>query len=302
MSLITVAICTYNRAERLSQLVSALRAQRCPISFEILTVDNNSSDNTHEVLSDLAACGGAPLRYVREVRQGIVYARNRAIEEAHGTYLAFIDDDETPDRRWLEAAVDALEREEADCAGGEIRACLPVIRRPAWLEENLMGFLGDVRYGSVPFWITDRSTPVWSGNVAYRMSVFSDGLRFDHRYNREGEGIGGGEDEILFKTLLERRARIRYRPDMVIDHHIDRWKLKRRYFLKLHFIAGRKYGLYSVGDYERAIMGIPLYMFAQAARQWGKALIKFLKNEQGMLRQAMNGAHATGMIIGRMQR
>jgi glycosyltransferase involved in cell wall biosynthesis len=302
MSTITVAICTYNRADRLSELITAVRNQECLIPFEILVVDNNSNDNTQLAVRQLIGLDGAPLRYVKEVKQGIVHARNRAIEETHGAYLAFIDDDEIPGPRWLEAAVDALEREEADCVGGEIRVRLAAMRRPSWLDEELLGFLGQVSHSPVPFWITDRSTAVWSGNIAYRTSVFSKGLRFDCRYNREGEGIGGGEDSIMFRTLLESGAKIRYRPDMLIEHYVEEWKIKRTYFLKLHFLAGLKYGRYMNDEFSRTVMRVPLFMFAQAARQWNRTLIKILRREPGVLRQAMNGAHALGVVIGRLER
>ncbi len=303
MNRLTVAICSYNRAYRLHKLVAALRAQKCPVPFEILIVDNNCTDNTRQVVEGLSKLNGIPLRYVKERQQGIVYARNRAIEETkNSAYLAYIDDDEFPLDNWLKATVDALEKEDADCVGGQIRVSLPSSKVFPWLEKELFGFLGAVNYNTTPFWITDSDTPLWSGNIAYKTSVFADGLRFDYRYNRRGVAIGGGEDAIMFNTLLERGVRVRYRPDMVIEHFVDEWKLKRSYFLKLHFIAGRKYGQHVTGEYKRTIMGVPPFMLTQALRHWGRALLKFLTRESGMLRQAMNGAHATGMIIGRIQR
>ena len=303
MSRLTVAICSYNRAYRLHNLVTALRAQKCPVPFEILIVDNNCTDNTQQVVQELSKLNGVPLRYVKEKQQGIVYARNRAIEETkNSTYLSYIDDDEFPCPNWLKVAVDALEREGADCVGGEIRIRLPFTKRISWLEDELLGFLGAVNYSSAPFWITEHHTPIWSGNIAYKTSIFADGLRFDSRYNREGLSIGGGEDAIMFYTLIERGMRIRYRPDMAIQHFIEESKLKRRYFLKLHFLSGQKFGQYADGKYKRTIFGVPPFMLIQAAHQWNRALLKFLKHESGALRQSMNGAYATGMIVGRIQR
>ena len=302
MRKITVAICTYNRAGRLPTLVKTLRQQKCPISSEILVVDNNSSDDTQEVLRELVQLDGMPLRFVKETKQGIVHARNRAIDESRNSaYLAFIDDDELPGPSWLNAAVDALDREEAECVGGEIRVSLSVAERPSWLEEELLPFLGEVKNGPAPFWIADRSTPVWSGNIAFRVSLFAEGLRFDHRYNREGDAVGGGEDVIMLDFLLKRGTRIRYRPDMVIDHLIEEWKLKRRYFLKLHYKCGWKTGRWELQDYPHMACGVPPFMVAQAFTQWSKALSMYLSSKPGVLRQAMNATHALGMIAGRMQ-
>lgn len=303
MSLMTVAICAYNGAAHLPGLVAELRRQNCPVPFEIVVIDNNSSDSTGAVAAQLAQAEGAPLRVVKETQQGIPYARNRAIEEAAGgDYLAFIDVDEIPAPGWLAAAVDALEREQAQCVGGEIRVRFPPDGRPDWLGDELLGFLGELNHGPEPLWVGDRRTPVWSGNIAYRSSVFADGLRFDHRYNRAGKGIGGGSDGIMFRTLLQQQTKIRYRPDMLLEHHVEPWRLKRAYFLRLHFIAGRKFGEFEADEDDRGILGVPPYMVRQMLRQWGKTAALALGRKPGMVRQAMNAAHATGAIKGRFSR
>ncbi len=303
MKTLTVAICTYNRASNLPRLVDALRKQTCPVPFEILVIDNNSSDHTQQVLNKLAALDGPLLRSVLETRQGIVYARNRAIEEAiNSTYLAFIDDDELPGPTWLSAAIDALDREEAECVGGEIRVSFPSSKRPAWLEDDLLPFLGEVNNGPAPFWIRDGSTPVWSGNVAYQTSIFFKGLRFDHRYNREKHSIGGGSDEVLFLALLNRGVRIRYRPDMLIEHLVDKKRLKRSYFITLHFKNGSKRGLWSQETYGLSICGIPPFMVVQSIQQLRKAIPMLLVSAPGAIREAMISAHSLGMITGRFER
>ena len=303
MSLLSIAVCTYNRADRLPCLIQALRFQKCPVPFEIIVIDNNSTDNTLQVLKKLMSFSGATLRYIKEIRQGIVHARNCAIEHTkNSSYLAFIDDDELPGPDWLKAAADALHREGAECVGGEIQVSLPSGQRPHWLEEELLGFLGEKKQGAEAFWIASRSTPIWSGNIAYRTSVFAKGLRFDVRYNREGNGIGGGEDAIMFEEMLRMGTRIRYSPDMMVEHFVEEWKLRRSYFLKLHFLAGRKFGQCAADDYKKTIMGIPPFMLEQAFRHCSKTLIKYLKRESGVMRQAMNGAHALGIISGRFRR
>jgi len=301
MPRLTFAFCTYNRADRLPALVSAMRSQSCPVPFEILAVDNNSSDDTQTVLRTLARADGAPLRAVREPMQGITHARNRALQEAaDATYLAFIDDDELPHPGMLEAAVDALQREGADCAGGRVHVDFEPGTRPRWLTDDLLGFLAQVDYGPQRMWITEESTPIWTANVAYRMSLFTSdlSLRFDDRYNRAGKGVGGGEDVMMFRALLARRARIRYRPDMQVDHAVEAWRLRRRYFLHLHYVAGWRTGQYELPEYERTIAGIPPFMLSQAGSHLLRATRMILGARRGWLRQAMNFTHAAGMIAG----
>lgn len=304
---ITAAFCTYNRAARLPALVAALRRQACPLPFDILVVDNNSSDDTPAVLARLAAETGAPLHHVRETTQGIPYARNRALEEclALGSdFMLFMDDDELPGDGLLAAAVDALDREQAQCAGGRVEIVFAPGQRPAWLDDELLGFLAEIDHGAEPFWIEDKRTPLWTANIAYRMAVFANdpGLRFDSRYNRQGHAVGGGEDAVMFRTMVERGLRIRYRPDMVVHHHVEAWRLRRRYFLQLHFVAGRRYGQFQTPDYARTLFGVPPFMLGQAAAHWLRTAALFVRRRPGVLRQAMNGMHALGMIRGRILR
>jgi len=296
---LTVAFCTYKRADRIERLVEALRAQNCPVPFDILAVNNNSPDNTLDVLDALKKAPGAPLRVVTETAQGIAHARNRAIEECLGSeIMVFLDDDELPMPGFLETAYDAIVNEGADCVGGRVKVCFTPHARPTWLEDNLLGFLAEVNYGSEPFRVESGATPIWTCNVAYRTSLFKDGLRFDQRYNRRGDGVGGGEDVMMFQALLRRRVRMRYRPDMVVEHFVEPWRLRRSYFLKLHYVSGYKSGFYEFSKYPREMLGVPLFLIPQLMRQSAKTLSTYLSLRPGSLRQAMNLAHATGLIAG----
>lgn len=298
---LTVSICTFNRAERLPQLIAALRQQECPIPFNILVVDNNSTDNTQQELRKLALEEGVRLRFVTETQAGIPYARNRALEECLDIdYMLFMDDDELPVPGLVKAALDALDNEQAHCAGGKVSVDFRHLKRPSWLRDDLLGFLAEIDYGDKSFWITDRSTPIWTANVAYRMSIFADDpkLRFDHRYNRIGKAVGGGSDTIMFRDLLKKRLRVRYRPDMVVEHHVEAWRLRRSYFLRLHFVNGRKFGQYEADDYARTLFGVPPFMVRQAVRNTGKAIAMYVTRAPGALRQTMNAAYDYGSILG----
>lgn len=298
---LTVAFCTFKRADRLEKLVAALRAQSCPVPFTILAVNNNSPDNTLEILGKLQQQPGAPLHVVTETTPGIVPARNRALKEAlDRDILVFIDDDELPQPGLIDAAFDAITREGADCAGGRVQVDFSPYGRPRWLEDDLLGFLAEVDHGQDAFWVTNTQTPIWTANVAYAMRFFRDHptLRFDVRYNREGDDVGGGEDAMMLRAQLALGAKIRYRPDMAVWHSVDPWKLRRRYFLKLHHRAGMRSGKHDLPQYPHAILGIPPFLVRQLAAHCLKAMGMHLVGEPGALRQSMNAAHALGCIIG----
>lgn len=299
--MLTFAFCTYNRADRLDKLVAEMRAQTCPVPFEILAINNNSSDHTAAVLARLAQQPGPPLRHVLETTQGIVPARNRAIQESlDSDILVFIDDDEAPLPGLLQAVTDAILNEGADCVGGPIMIDYGICKHPSWLDRELSGFLGALDHGDQAFWISDGRTPVWSGNVAYRMALFRDDpeLRFDQRYNRAGAGIGGGSDAIMFRVFLDRKFKMRYRPDMAITHSVDPWKLRRGYFLRLHYRAGLRQGRFELNTYPRAILGVPPFMLKQALQKSARAFLMGLTARPGTLRQAMNASHVFGMMAG----
>lgn len=301
MKKLTVAVCSYNRAARLPLLIQKLREQECPIPFEILVVDNNSKDNTQEVLAGLAIVEGAALRWVKECKQGIPFARNRAIDESLcSDYLLFIDDDELPSSNMLVFAMHSLEQDDAECVGGRVVINFGDYLRPAWLTDDLLPFYAELDYGKNPFWITSHSTPIWTSIVAYQTKIFKNdpNLRFDLRYNREGAGIGGGEDGIMFKTLLANGVKIQYQPGMVVEHFIDGWKIKRSYFLKLHFIAGCKHGQFQMEKFERSIFGIPPFLILQFFKLAYKPAANVIKQQPGTIRLAMTASYTLGSIWG----
>jgi glycosyltransferase involved in cell wall biosynthesis len=305
MPLLIVAFCTFKRADRLGKLVGALRAQSCPVPFEILAVNNNSPDDTLAVLEALQGQSGATLRVVTETAPGIVPARNRALAEAIGSdILVFIDDDELPQPGFLEAAHDAIVNEGAQCAGGRIEIDFSPFGRPGWLDDEVAGFLGRLDHGASPLWIADDSTPIWSGNTAYAMPFFRDhpDLRFDPRYNRAGEGIGGGEDAMMLRALLQLGAKIRYRPDMAVWHSVERWKLNQRYFLKLHYQAGLRQARFRMPDFPAPLLGIPPFLVRQFFNHSLKTLALLLTGKPGLMRQAMNASNALGVLVGYRQR
>ncbi|NEO81534.1 glycosyltransferase, partial [Moorena sp. SIO4G3] len=100
----TVAICTYNGETRLPQVLKRLLYQikTDHFAWEILIIDNNSTDNTSKIVEEYQSHPGAyPIRYYFEPKQGIAFARRRAIQESKGEYVGFLDDDNLPTSDWV---------------------------------------------------------------------------------------------------------------------------------------------------------------------------------------------------------
>ena len=102
----------------------------------------------------------------------------------------------------------------------------------------------------------------------------------------------------MFRALLDRCVRIRYRPDMAVLHAVETWRLRRSYFLHLHYRGGLRRGQYQLPDYPKKVFGVPPFMVAQLLRHSAKAAAMYFLRQPGALRQAMNATHAWGSLVG----
>src|SRR5262249_45059951 len=129
---VSVIIPTHNRAPSLDALLTDLTTQRFDGGFEILVVDNRSTDETQNVLLRHAQRDGR-VRYLFESEPGASCARNRGIAAATAPILAFIDDDVRPRHDWIASIVSAFaEHPEVDCVGGRVEPRWPC-PPPRWL-------------------------------------------------------------------------------------------------------------------------------------------------------------------------
>jgi glycosyltransferase involved in cell wall biosynthesis len=294
---ITLALCTHNHADRLKRTLADLAHLEPPASpWEFLVVDNASTDATPTLLAaaDWRPAGTA-VRILREEKLGLSNARNRALEEARGEYILFMDDDETPDPAWLASYEQAMREHQPDALGGRIEVYFEDGARPRWLQDELLGFLGKLDHGE-PRWLTEHATPIFGGNFAFRRSVFEHIGNFDARLGRQGTANIGGEDTEIYRRLLERGCRVRWVPKAVIHHRIQTPKLRRGYFLDLHFRQGRMEGVRQRGAKGRMP---PMYVWPQVARAFGRALAqRFRQGADSSLRLEMNAAYFSGYVLG----
>ena len=297
---ITVALCTHNHADRLGRTLSSLAQLRPPTrSWELLAIDNASTDSTPKVLRTTNwRPVDVDVRIVREERVGLSNARNRAVAEARGEYIVFMDDDETPDPAWLTAYETAVLEHQPDALGGRIEVFFENGERPAWLQDELLGFLGKLDYGEAR-WLTELSTPIFGGNFAFRRNVFERIGNFDARLGRHGTSNIGGEDTEIYRRLLEHRCHVRWTPAAIIHHRIQTSKLRRGYFLDLHFRQGRVEGARRRGGASHAP---PKYLWPQVARAFGQAFgRRFRRGADYSLRLEMNAAYFVGYLLGWMR-
>jgi len=245
---LSVIVCTHNRWGFLERALSGLAAQTAaPESFEVLVVDNASTDATPERAKAWCA-GRANVRYLREDRLGLSAARNCGMDAARGAWLAYIDDDAVAFPDWVQRLIDAFEKTEPrpDAVGGEIVPDWGA-PPPRWLTLTLRRYLtAEVGWSSEPLWLSGRQW-ICETNSAYGADVLRRYGRWPEDLGRRGSSLLSNEN-IVNQRLLRDGGRILFDPAIRVRHHIhaDRltpqW-LKRRAFWQgvSEAVIGKRY-------------------------------------------------------------
>jgi len=294
---ITVILCTHNHANRLQKTLDSLKNLISPSQpWEFLVVDNNCTDETGNVLAEKQWRPiGVPVRIVHEKKLGLSNARNRGLSAATGQYLLFLDDDETPDPQWLAAYEKEMLAHSPDALGGRIDVLFEHGDRPPWLRDELLGFLGKLDRGE-PHWMSDPSTPFYGGNFAVRRDVFGIIGDFDTDLGRKGRVNAGGEDTDFYRRLLEHHQKIYWVPTAIINHRIRADKLRRSYFLDLHYHLGLMEGTRNRANSRRIP---PRYIFGQLLRSLKTTFHqRFRQGKDSSLRTEMNAVYFVGYLLG----
>jgi len=295
---LTVALCTHNHAQRLARTLSVLARlvpPTCP--WELLIVDNASTDGTpHLVAASDWRTPAMNVRVVREEKLGLSNARNRAIREATGEYIVFIDDDETPDPHWLGAHERIILAERPDALGGRIEVMFEDGERPAWLQDELLGFLGKLDHGGAARRLVALDTPIFGGNFGFRRELLARIGAFDVGLGRKGSSNRGGEDTEIYRRMISSGCNVWWVPDAVVHHRIQAGKSRRRYFLDLHFLQGRTEAMRKRGADSRIP---PRYLIPQLWRALKAALsVRLRQGPNESLRKEMNVAYFFGYLYG----
>lgn len=239
----TVAICAFNAVSRIQQVLDGLAAQNlAPGSWEVLIVDNASSDGTGEYAEAqtrrLLKCQA---RVVREETPGLAFARRCASLEAKGKIICFLDDDNVPAPDFVTNAIRAFElRPAAGAIGGKV---LPVWETsPSLLALAVQNFaLAICDMGDVPFRHPVRVGPVGAGlcvrtNVIQTIYSKQKGTMIT---GHTGKKINGGDDLAIGILTWQQGYECWYDPSMVIRHLLPAGRMQKEYLLKLYEGIGR---------------------------------------------------------------
>lgn len=233
--LLTVGVCTWNRARALARLLESLERLEIPTGrrWELLVVDNNSTDDTPRVIADFAA--RLPLTALFEPRQGKSYAQNTLIERAAGEWIFWLDDDQAPPSEWLNSHLAGIARRpDCDFFGGPIR---PEFEEtpPRWITgawRILRGMYGELDYGPEPFDLNPKRLAS-GGNFVVRTAAQRE-FRYDIRLGRTTTDFIGGEEHDLQLRMLRAGLRGSWNPGPPMRHFIEPARMSfahvRKYF------------------------------------------------------------------------
>jgi len=289
---VSLVIATFNRARDLTDTLKSLSELRTARSWELIVVDNNSTDETRRVVEDARPSFSVPVRYVFETRQGRSPALNAGIRLANGEIIVTTDDDVRVDPDWLDRIADGLQALGCDYVGGRV---LPIWQapRPRWLPDHggkHWAVIALLDYGDRPI---EFGTRVPLGvNMAFRRTAFDRAGLLDPDVGRKAGTLLG--QEVREWCIRARAAGPRgcYVPDIAVRHVIPASRLRKSYFRRWFYWRGISRALL----YERSgldmeaperiaqdagrvshVFGVPRYLYRTAlghARDWIAALLR----------------------------
>lgn len=251
---ICVCICTYRRPGMLERLLDELAKQEnCgEFALSVVVADNDRAESARPVVAAFRFRTGLPVTYCVEPEQNIALARNKALSEADGDFVAFIDDDELPARNWLAAMLQAWCFHRADGLLGPVRPRYAA-RPPRWLVRG--GFCERPEYetGTLLDWRQTRT-----GNVFLRREVLAG---MEEPFRREF--ASGGEDADFFRRMMQRGRRFVWCNEAAIYEVVPAERQTRRYYLKRALLRGQNERLLlTPASVARSAIALPLYVAA----------------------------------------
>lgn len=259
---ITVVLCTYNRCRSLAKALESVAVSELPGSaeWEVLVVDNNSRDQTRDVVEGFCARYPGHFRYVFEPQPGKSYALNRGIREAHGEVLAFMDDDVVVEPTWLSFLTAPFQDSRWAGAGGRI-APESGFTCPRWLALHgpyaMGGVLALFDRGDKP---TELDWAPYGTNMAFRRTMFEKYGGFRTELGPAPGSEIRNEDTDFGRRVMDAGEHLFYEPAAVVYHEIPQTRVSKEYFLTWWFDYGR--AEIRVREKRPDLAGVPRHYFS----------------------------------------
>ena len=235
----TVIVCTRNRSHYLTDCLESLSRQDCPEEFEVVVVDNGSTDQTPQLIRDWCQ-KHSNFRAIHETRIGLSAAKNAGAQSAKGRLLLFTDDDVVVAPEWVSSYLDLFRRigEHNVMAGGPIVPVLDDLRPwPEWFdtaalpEAGLLDYQGERTLRS---WET-----VWGANMAIPKAVFQNIGGWNEELGRKAEHRGTYEDTEYQDRIRDAGGTVWFCPGSVLKHRVEFDRIRPHRVMSQAFGRGR---------------------------------------------------------------
>ena len=253
---ITVCICTFRRPTYLKRLLEKLQEQSTGglFSFSVVVCDNDARQSAAPIVSAARETATIDITYCCEPRQNIALARNKALEQAHGDFVAFIDDDEFPVADWLQSLLSACDTYAADGVLGPVR---PHFESPPpnWILKGRFCQRPEHTTGRKMQWNQCRT-----GNLLFRRRIL-EGTTQPFR----AEFGTGGEDKDFFMRLTGQGCVFVWCNEAIAYETVLPSRYSRRCMIKRALLRGRISLKFPVGRFRllgRSAVAVPLYCMA----------------------------------------
>jgi glucosyl-dolichyl phosphate glucuronosyltransferase len=305
---VTVIVATHNRAPLLGHTLEALIAQETPkhLGWEILVVDNGSTDGTLEVFRTMAMRAPGRLRYLFEPTLGKSRALNAGIAVARGAVLALTDDDVSPAADWVATAATVLDTRGVDGAGGRI---LPrwEAEPPSWLlgSRQLLDYLAIMEHDE-PVMLPvapGRHPQVWGANMVFRREALVALGGFDTRLGPVGGRRFCAEDGDIVRRMLASGRAVAYDPALTVFHRVPRARLKRAYFRRLMWDMGegRAFATAEAPPGPR-LVGVPRWRLRFMVRVFFHGAVQIIRRRPEAFEDSLECVKEAGIAWGQMKR
>ena len=235
--LVSVVICTHNRAKYLEHSIASVLEQSSDVPFELIVVDNASTDATAAVVRRFSE--DRQLQYAYQPSLGLSRARNTGRKLARGRYIAYLDDDAIAMPGWMNAIPRAFAMApRVAAAGGRVNPVWEAAR-PGWLSDNLAMGLAVVNWSDEPRLLRDIGREWLVGaNVAFDAELLDALGGFDAALGRSGQRLLSGEEIVLQRRAIECGCACVYYPEMHVRHVISASRMHKGWFRRRYFWQG----------------------------------------------------------------
>jgi glucosyl-dolichyl phosphate glucuronosyltransferase len=304
---VSVIVATYNRCKILrGTLQSLMNQESAGVQYEVIVVDNNSTDDTRKTVEEFSR--SFPLNklvYCVESQQGVSYARNKGIRNAHAPILAFTDDDIKPAANWVAAIHEGFARApDVDCIGGKVLPESETIF-PDWLTRDYWSPLALLDLGEDPIILDPQNGPGLVGaNFAARASAFEKFGFFAPQFQRVKDGIGSLEDHEFQLRLSSANGRVMYIPQVLVYAHVLEERFSKSYHRRWHYGHGHFYAVMRAAGFEASrfkLFDVPGHVYRRTsshAASWLRYAL--LKNRELGFKQELELRFFWGFVRKRL--